>query len=82
MSFAELLKEIGEFGKTSGKDFWLYFTSPHPRDMGDDVLEVISQYSSLAKQIHLPVQSGDDKVLVRMNRQHSVEKVPVYYFQH
>jgi len=74
LSFAELLKEIGEFGNSSGKDFWLYFTSPHPRDMGDDVLEVISQYACLAKQIHLPVQSGDDKVLVRMNRQHSLEK--------
>jgi tRNA-2-methylthio-N6-dimethylallyladenosine synthase len=74
LSFSGLLKEIGEFGKNSGKDFWLYFTSPHPRDMGDDVLEVISEYPCLAKQIHLPVQSGDDKVLVRMNRQHSVEK--------
>jgi tRNA-2-methylthio-N6-dimethylallyladenosine synthase len=74
LNFAELLKEIGEFGNTSGIDFWVYFTSPHPRDMGDDVLEAISQYSCLAKQIHLPVQSGDDKVLVRMNRQHSLEK--------
>ena len=74
ISFAELLKAIGEFGLDYGKDFWVYFTSPHPRDMSDDVIDVISQYPHLAKQIHLPLQSGDDKVLIRMNRKHSVEK--------
>ena len=73
-SFAELLKMIGEFGNQSDKKFWVYFTSPHPRDMSDEVIEVISQYSCLAKQIHLPIQSGDDAVLVRMNRKHSMEK--------
>jgi len=35
---------------------------------------VIAQYPNLGKQIHLPIQSGDDKVLIRMNRKHSVEK--------
>ncbi len=74
VSFAGLLKMIGEFGNQSGQKFWVYFTSPHPRDMSDEVIEVISQYSCLAKQIHLPLQSGDDEVLVRMNRKHSVEK--------
>ena len=73
ISFTELLKKIGEFGKESGKDFWVYFTSPHPRDMTGEVIEVISQFSCLAKQIHLPLQSGDDKVLIKMNRKHSTE---------
>lgn len=73
-SFAELLEAIGQFGDESGKDFWVYFTSPHPRDMGDDVIEVISRYKCLAKQIHIPVQSGDNNMLVRMNRKHSIEK--------
>ena len=73
LSFAGLLKEVGELGKRSGKEFWVYFTSPHPRDMTRDVIEVISQYDCLAKQIHLPVQSGDEKLLRRMNRNHSVE---------
>ena len=73
-SFAELLESIGRFGDESGKDFWVYFTSPHPRDMGDDVLEVISRYKCLGKQIHIPVQSGDNNMLVRMNRKHSIEK--------
>ncbi len=74
ISFAELLNEIGQFGNESGKDFWVYFTSPHPRDMGDDVLETIAKHNCLAKQIHLPAQSGDDNMLVRMNRKHSIEK--------
>ncbi len=74
ISFAELLRRVGEFGQKSGKKFWVYFTSPHPRDMTDEVIEVIAQYDCLAKQIHLPVQSGDDKVLMRMNRKHAMDK--------
>lgn len=74
ISFPELLRQIGEFGKNSGKEFWVYFTSPHPRDMTDEVIEVVSNYDCLAKQIHLPIQSGDDKLLIKMNRKHSVEK--------
>ncbi len=73
LTFPGLLKAIGEFGKTSGKGFWVYFTSPHPRDMSDEVLETIAKYDCLAKQIHLPLQSGDDKVLIRMNRKHTYE---------
>jgi tRNA-2-methylthio-N6-dimethylallyladenosine synthase len=74
ISFAELLRRVGKFGLQSGKKFWVYFTSPHPRDMTDEVIEVIAQYDCLAKQIHLPVQSGDDKVLMRMNRKHAMDK--------
>jgi tRNA-2-methylthio-N6-dimethylallyladenosine synthase len=72
LSFPGLLKAIGEFGRASGKEFWVYFTSPHPRDMNDEVLHTISQYNCLAKQIHLPLQSGDDSVLKRMNRKHTL----------
>ena len=72
ISFAELLIKIGEIGNRTNGVFWVYFTSPHPRDMGDDVLKTISQYDCLAKQIHLPLQSGDDKVLIKMNRSHSI----------
>ncbi len=74
MPFARLLKEIGEIGKRSGREFWVYFTSPHPRDMTDEVLETIACYPHLAKQIHLPIQSGDDKVLIRMNRNYRLEQ--------
>ncbi len=74
ISFAGLLEKVGEYGKESGKDFWVYFTSPHPRDMTDDVIEMVARYDCLAKQIHLPVQSGDDGVLVRMNRNHGMSR--------
>lgn len=74
ISFAGLLENVGEYGKESGKDFWVYFTSPHPRDMTDDVIEMVARYDCLAKQIHLPVQSGDDGVLVRMNRNHGMSR--------
>ncbi len=73
ISFAELLRRVGELGKASGREFWVYFTSPHPRDMTRDVIEAIADYDCLAKQIHLPVQSGDEKLLRRMNRNHSIE---------
>ncbi|MFB6318557.1 tRNA (N6-isopentenyl adenosine(37)-C2)-methylthiotransferase MiaB [Saccharicrinis sp. FJH54] len=74
LSFAQLLEEIGKMGDASGKKFWVYFTSPHPRDMQADVFHVMARYKCLAKQVHLPVQSGDDKVLIKMNRKHSVEE--------
>ncbi|SHF66107.1 tRNA-i(6)A37 thiotransferase enzyme MiaB [Mariniphaga anaerophila] len=74
ITFPELLRQIGELGNRTHKEFWVYFTSPHPRDMTDDVIEVVAQYPVLARQIHLPMQSGDDKVLIRMNRKHDMEK--------
>jgi tRNA-2-methylthio-N6-dimethylallyladenosine synthase len=74
LTFAQLLSEIGELGKKSKKEFWVYFTSPHPRDMNEEVIEVIAKYKVLGKQIHLPMQSGDDKVLMHMNRKHNMER--------
>ncbi|MBN1415610.1 MAG: tRNA (N6-isopentenyl adenosine(37)-C2)-methylthiotransferase MiaB [Bacteroidales bacterium] len=73
ITFPQLLKKIGEFGNDSGKNFWVYFTSPHPRDMSVEVLEVMAAFPCLAKQIHLPLQSGDNEVLVKMNRKHTIE---------
>ena len=74
IDFPELLRQIGNLGDDLKTEFWVYFTSPHPRDMTDEVIEVIAEYKCLAKQIHLPIQSGDDKVLIHMNRKHGMEK--------
>jgi tRNA-2-methylthio-N6-dimethylallyladenosine synthase len=74
INFAQLLRQIGLFGNASGDDFWVYFTSPHPEDMNREVIEVIASYDCLAKQIHLPMQSGDERVLIKMNRRHSMDK--------
>lgn len=73
LTFAGLLEEIGRIGMESGKNFWVYFTSPHPRDMKPEVIDTIARYPNLARQIHLPLQSGDDHILRRMNRKHTVE---------
>lgn len=74
INFAELLRRIGEYGKASGKEFWVYYTAPHPRDMEDEIIEVMAQYDCLAKQVHIPIQSGDDVMLQRMNRHHNLER--------
>jgi tRNA-2-methylthio-N6-dimethylallyladenosine synthase len=74
LTFAQLLAEVGRIGEEGGHRFWTYFTSPHPRDMTREVLEVIARYPVLAKQIHLPLQSGDDHVLIRMNRNHTMDR--------
>lgn len=74
INFAELLRRIGEYGKASGEEFWVYYTAPHPRDMEDEIIEVMAQYDCLAKQIHIPIQSGDDVMLQRMNRHHNLER--------
>jgi len=72
ISFAQLLEQIGEYGNASGKEFWVYFTSPHPHDMTNDVIDMVAKYPVLGKQIHLPLQSGDDEVLKKMNRRYTV----------
>lgn len=74
IGFAELLTQIGRLEGRTESGFWTYFTSPHPRDMSREVIGTIAQYPNLAKQIHLPLQSGDDKILIRMNRNYSVDR--------
>ncbi len=74
INFASLLDKIGQIGDESEHEFWVYFTSPHPRDMSNDIFHIIAKYKCLGKQIHFPIQSGDEKVLIKMNRNHSMEK--------
>lgn len=73
LSFPALLRAVAELGRGRGP-FWVYFTSPHPRDMSSEVFETIAEFPVLAKQIHLPLQSGDDRVLIRMNRNHGMDR--------
>ena len=50
------------------------YTTSHPRDMSDDLIECYSYSKKLMPLIHLPIQSGSDKILKLMNRNHKVEK--------
>ena len=54
-------------------DVRIRFTSPHPKDFNDDVIEVIAKHKNIAKGLHLPAQSGSDAVLERMRRGYTKE---------
>ena len=49
------------------------FSTSHPKDLSDDVLETMAQHENICKHIHLPVQSGSSAVLSRMNRKYNRE---------
>ena len=50
------------------------FSTSNPQDMSDEVIEVISKYRNICKHIHLPFQSGSNKILKKMNRLHTREE--------
>jgi tRNA-2-methylthio-N6-dimethylallyladenosine synthase len=74
ISFAAFLSQTGDLAQRMGRESWIYYTSPHPRDMTEEVFEVMAAYPHIAGQIHLPMQSGDDKILVKMNRNHGMDR--------
>ena len=47
------------------------YTSPHPQDISDELLEIMRKYDNICNYIHLPLQSGSDKILKRMHRSYS-----------
>ena len=69
-TFAKLLKEICSLEG----DFKLTFMTSHPKDLTSDVIDVIANNDKMLKEIHLPIQSGSNKILKLMNRNYSVEK--------
>lgn len=70
VSFAQLLKDIC---KIEG-DFKLWFMTSHPKDLTDEVIDVIASEDKILKDIHLPAQSGNDRILSLMNRRYTREK--------
>ncbi|MDD5639789.1 MAG: tRNA (N6-isopentenyl adenosine(37)-C2)-methylthiotransferase MiaB [Candidatus Pacebacteria bacterium] len=70
INFAEIIKRIE---KIKG-DFWLRFTSPHPKDFSDELIEALAKSSKFAPYINLPAQSGDDVVLRKMNRPYTAKQ--------
>ena len=53
-------------------DYWIKFMTSHPKDLSDDVIRLISERPTLAKYIHLPLQSGSDRILSLMNRKYDL----------
>lgn len=55
-------------------DFIISFTSNHPKDMTDSIIEAVATLPKIKKEIHLPVQSGSDKILRAMNRPYTISQ--------
>ncbi len=69
IGFPELLRRVA----TAVPEMRIRFTSSHPKDMSDETLHVIADYPNVCKHIHLPVQSGSDRILKLMNRKYTRE---------
>ena len=69
IGFPELLRRVAEEVPTMR----VRFTTSHPKDMSDGTLHVIAEMPNVCKHIHLPVQSGSDRILKLMNRKYTRE---------
>ena len=68
-SFPQLLRAVAE----EAGEMRVRFTTSHPKDMSDETLRVIAEVPNVCKHIHLPVQSGSDRILKLMNRKYTRE---------
>ena len=68
-SFPLLLRRVAE----EVPEMRVRFTTSHPKDMSDETLQVIADMPNVCKHIHLPVQSGSDRILKLMNRKYTRE---------
>ena len=66
--FAELLKAVAECGIER-----LRFVTSHPKDLNDEIIAIFSSYDNIMPALHLPVQSGSNKILEAMNRKYTSE---------
>lgn len=69
LNFPQLLALVAE----TFPDMRVRFTTSHPKDMSDETLRVIASHDNVCKHIHLPVQSGSDRILKLMNRKYTRE---------
>ncbi|MDP2934737.1 MAG: radical SAM protein, partial [bacterium] len=68
--FPELL---GKLNSLPG-NFKIKFLTSHPKDMSDELINVIAECKKVEKEIHLPVQSGDNEILKKMNRKYTIQQ--------
>ncbi len=69
INFPQLLREVAE----TVPEMRIRFTTSHPKDMSDETLHVIADVPNVCKHIHLPVQSGSNRILKLMNRKYTRE---------
>ena len=69
-SFAELIRKLSEIDG----DFRLRFMTSHPKDVSDELIAAMAESSHAARQFHLPMQSGSDRILTTMNRRYDMAR--------
>ena len=69
VGFAELMDRVASLSPL----LRVRFATSHPKDLGDDLLQVMAAHPNICRCIHLPVQSGSNRMLQRMNRKYTVE---------
>ncbi len=69
-TFEDLLRKLNDLDG----DFIIAFTSNHPKDMTDGIIDAVATLPKISKKIHLPLQSGSDKILKAMNRPYTVQQ--------
>jgi len=67
INFSQLLKKINNI---SG-EFWIRFVSSHPKDMSNELIKTVTKLKKVCENIHLPIQSGDNIILKKMNRRYT-----------
>ena len=70
INFPKLLKRINDIPG----NFWIRFTSSHPKDFSDELINAMRECEKVTEYLNLPVQAGDNKVLKAMNRPYSIEE--------
>ncbi len=69
LNFAELLKRVNRISSIER----IRFVTSHPKDLSKEVIAIMKDSAKICEHIHLPVQSGDNKILKKMNRGYTVE---------
>jgi len=68
INFPKLLKAVNDIRG----NFWIRFTSPHPKDFSEELVRVMAKCQKVTPYLNLPVQSGDNKILKKMNRPYTI----------
>jgi tRNA-2-methylthio-N6-dimethylallyladenosine synthase len=69
-NFAKLLQEVNDIPG----NFWIRFTSSHPKNLSDEMIETFAKCEKAVPYLHLPIQSGDDEIVKAMNRTYTIKQ--------